>query len=197
MPAKPDGKNRAVFLDRDGVILEERGYLSNPEEVTLLKGAPEAIRKMAGLGLKVVVVTNQSGIGRGLYSEDDYRKVKERMEVLLAHAGARTDAEYHCPHAPWEACGCRKPSIGLVLEAAKDLELDLSGSFVVGDKLSDIQMGRGIGARTVLVRSGYGRRTERNTPRIWDAVAEGILEAADIVASWVAEGRISLGEKPG
>ncbi len=197
MPAKPDGKNRAVFLDRDGVILEERGYLSKTEEVALLEGTPEAIRKMAALGLKVVVVTNQSGIGRGFFSEDDYRKVKERMEALLAQAGARTDAEYHCPHAPWEACACRKPSIGLVLQAAKDLELDLSASFVLGDKLSDIQMGRAIGARTVLVRSGYGRRTERNAPRIWDAVAEGILEAADIVASWVVEGRSSLGENPG
>lgn len=179
---------RAVLLDRDGVILEERGYLSKPEDVTLIRGAAEAIRKMAGLGLKVVVVTNQSGIGRGFFTKEDYRRVKEKMDALLAPLGAKTDAEYFCPHAPWEGCTCRKPNPGLARLAAEELGLSLAGSFVVGDKRSDMEMARAIGAKSILVRTGYGCQTEREGEPIWDAAAQDIGEAAEIIARWV-EGR--------
>lgn len=180
---------KAVFLDRDGVILEERGYLARPDEVVLIEGAAEAIRKVAGLGLLVVVVTNQSGIGRGLFTENDYSRVKEKMDTLLALGGAKADAEYFCPHAPWEGCTCRKPSAGLAFRAAMDLGLDLAASFVVGDKASDMEMARIIGARSVLVRTGYGLETERTLEPVWDAVADGIADAAEIIKSWVGEER--------
>jgi histidinol-phosphate phosphatase family protein len=180
---------KAVFLDRDGVILEERGYLANPDEVILLDGAASAIRMMADLGLRVVVVTNQSGIGRGFFTEEDYRRVKDRMDTLLALRGAKTDAEYCCPHAPWESCSCRKPEPGLALRAAGELGLDLTGSFVVGDKASDMEMSREIGARSILVRTGYGLETERTSEPVWDAVVDGIGEAVEVIRGWIAEGR--------
>jgi len=181
-------KGRAVFLDRDGVILEERGYLSNQKEVTLIRGAAEAIRKMAGLGLKVVVVTNQSGIGRGLFTRTDYLRVKTAMDALLARQGAKTDGEYFCPHAPWEGCGCRKPAPGLALIAGKELGLNLDESFVVGDKRSDMEMARAISAKSILVRTGYGWQTERDGEPIWDAVAQDIGEAAETIARWIEGG---------
>lgn len=180
---------KAVFLDRDGVILEERGYLAKPDEVTLLDGAAEAIRIMAGLGLKVVVVTNQSGIGRGYFDASDYKKVRGRMNALLAEQGAKVDAEYNCPHAPWEECACRKPLPGLVLTAAFELALDVAGSFVVGDKRSDMELARAVKARSVLVRTGYGRKTEKASDCIWDVVVDNIREAAEVIRAWVAEGR--------
>ena len=179
---------RAVFLDRDGVILEERGYLSHPGDVSLVTGAAEAIKLFSRLGLKVVVVTNQSGIGRGLFTRRDYLRVKAAMDALLARQGAKTDGEYFCPHAPWEECGCRKPAPGLALIAGKELGLNLDESFVVGDKRSDMEMARATRAKSILVRTGYGWQTERDGKPIWDAVAQDIGEAAKIIARWV-EGR--------
>lgn len=192
---KDDSLKKAVFLDRDGVILEEREYLARSEDVVLVQGAAEALRLLALLGLKVVVVTNQSGIGRGFFSEDDYHKVRGRMDTLLGQQGAKADAEYYCPHAPWESCNCRKPLPGLALRAARELGLDLARSFMVGDKLSDIQFARVIKARSILVRTGYGLETERTAEPIWDAVANGILEAVDILAGWVAERGDENGEE--
>jgi len=176
---------RAVFLDRDGVILEERGYLSHPGDVSLIAGAAEAIKLFSRLGLKVVVVTNQSGIGRGLFTRRDYLRVKAAMDALLARQGAKTDGEYFCPHAPWEECGCRKPAPGLALIAGKELGLNLDESFVVGDKRSDMEMARAIRAKSILVRTGYGWQTEKDGKPIWDAVAQDIGEAAKIIARWI------------
>jgi histidinol-phosphate phosphatase family protein len=183
---------KAVFLDRDGVILEERGYLAKPDEVTLLDGAAEAIRMMAGLGLKVVVVTNQSGIGRGFFDANDYKKVRERMNTLLAQQGAKVDAEYNCPHAPWEECACRKPLPGLVQTAASELALDVAGSFVVGDKRSDMELARAVKARSVLVRTGYGKETEKDSDGTWDVAVDNISEAAEVIRDWVEEGRVEV-----
>lgn len=182
------GNFPAVFLDRDGVILEEKNYLSREEDVVLLKEAADGIRLLSSVGLKIVIVTNQSGIGRGLFSEGDYRKVMERMLALLGKEGARIDGAYFCPHAPWEGCGCRKPSPGLVFLAEKELDLNLAGSFVVGDKQSDIELARAIGARSILVRTGYGSQTERAEKPVCDAVAQNLREAAEIIVRWV-EGR--------
>ncbi len=178
--------NKAVFLDRDGVILEEKKYLSRVEDVVLTKGAPEAILCLSSLGLKVVVVTNQSGIGRGYFTEKEYHEVMEQMRSLLGGKGAAVDADYFCPHAPDEPCNCRKPSLGLARRAAKDLGIKLVDSFVVGDKISDMEMARAIGAKAVLVRTGYGLEVEKTCSPVWDAVVDGILDAAGIIAGWVA-----------
>jgi histidinol-phosphate phosphatase family protein len=178
-------KRRAVFLDRDGVIIEEKRYLSRAEDVVLVTGSGSAVRRLSSLGLEVVVLTNQSGIGRGFFTEEDYHKVMGQMYSLLTEQGARVDAEYFCPHAPGDGCNCRKPLTGLAARAAKDLGVSLVDSFVVGDKRSDMEMAKAIGAKAVLVRTGYGSEVEKAGDPIWDIAVEGILEASDIIAGWV------------
>jgi D-glycero-D-manno-heptose 1,7-bisphosphate phosphatase len=184
-------KNRAVFLDRDGVIIKEKGFVFEPDDVVLVDAAAEAIIRMSSMGLKIVVLTNQSGIGRGLFNEESYKKVLRRMVQLLEKSGARLDGVHHCPHAPWEGCDCRKPKPGLALKAAKDLGISLSRSFVVGDKRSDMELARAIGSKGILVRTGYGLRTEMEGNPVWDAVANSIVGAVEVIQKWVE------GEKDG
>ena len=148
-----------LFLDRDGVINEECEYLHDPKDLVVLAGVPEAIAAINRRNIPVVVVTNQSGIGRGMYGADTYHGVNRAIEGLLALAGAHLDAWYFCPHLPDADCACRKPRPGM-LAAARDLDLDLPGSVLVGDKVSDLEAARAVGARTVLVRTGYGREVE-------------------------------------
>ncbi len=177
----------AVFLDRDGVIIEDKGFISDPDDVVLIDEAPEAIGRMTSMGLKVVVLTNQSGIGRVLFREDDYSRVMERMLLLLGEGGASLDGVYHCPHAPWEGCDCRKPKPGLALRASRDLGIGLSKSFVVGDKRSDMELSMAIGAKGVLVRTGYGRKAEEEGDPLWDIVVDDIKAAAEVICQWVKE----------
>ena len=129
-----------MFVDRDGTVVADPGYLSEPADVRLLPGAAEAIARLNAAGLPGVMVTNQSGIGRGMYDEAAFRAVQRRVEELLAAEGARLDAVYHCPHAPDVAppCDCRKPEPGLFIRAAGEHGLDLSASFFVGDRPRDV-----------------------------------------------------------
>lgn len=152
----------AVFFDRDGTLIVDADYLSDPEGVVLIPGAPESIRAARQAGWLAVVVTNQSGIGRGLYSEADYRAVDRRFQALLSAEGATVDAVLHCPHHPafTGACACRKPAPGMLLEAARRLGIDLGRSLMVGDKRSDLEAGAAVGAAPILVRTGYGAITE-------------------------------------
>lgn len=156
----PDAK-RWVVLDRDGTIIVQKHYLSDPGEVELLPGAAEALKRMSRLGLGLVVVTNQSGVGRGLYSRRSVKEVNDRMLDLLARqAGVVLDAIYYCPHAPWQECSCRKPAGGMLRAAAEDFAFDPAQSFVIGDKPCDIELGLRAGATTILVRTGYGAEVE-------------------------------------
>ena len=152
----------AVFLDRDGTLIREAEYLADPDGVELLPGVPEALRALRAAGYALVVVTNQSGIARGLYDEHDYRRVADRLDDMLARAGASVDATYHCPHHPDHGppCDCRKPALGMHRRAADQLKLDLAASWYVGDKASDVEPAHAVGGRGILVRTGYGRRTE-------------------------------------
>lgn len=142
---------RAVFLDRDGTIIDDAGYLRDPGRVRLLPGAPEALNRLRNRGYRLVVVSNQSGVGRGLLTREDLENVHRRMAQELAGHGVALDGAYYCPHAPWEGCGCRKPSPGLLIKAAEEMGLDMHRSFMVGDKLSDISAGRRAGCRAVLL----------------------------------------------
>jgi len=180
-------RERAVFLDRDGTLIEEKGYIYRPQDVRLLPKAAEAVSCLKSLGLKVVILTNQSGIGRGFYTEADYRKAMAYLFTLLGGRQAAVDASYFCPHAPWEGCPCRKPSPGMAELAAEELSLDLARSFVVGDKKSDMELARATGARGILVRTGYGAETEKSVTPLWDAVADDLAEAAEIIRGWIAE----------
>jgi D-glycero-D-manno-heptose 1,7-bisphosphate phosphatase len=133
----------AAFLDRDGTIIEDRDFLGDPGQIRLLPGAARAIARLNEMGLPVVVVTNQSGIGRGLITEADYAGVRERLDELLSAEGARLLQSYHCPHAPDREppCDCRKPAAGLYHQAAAEHDLDLARSVYVGDRTRDIDAG--------------------------------------------------------
>jgi D-glycero-D-manno-heptose 1,7-bisphosphate phosphatase len=154
--------NRAVFLDRDGTIIEEVGYLSDLDRLRLIPGAAIAIRRLNQAGFKVVLVTNQSGVARGYFPESFVTQAHELLSRMLAEASARLDGIYYCPHHPRAGdspytmvCDCRKPATGLLDRAARDLDVDLARSFMVGDKWSDVELGHRAGARSVLVRTGF------------------------------------------
>ena len=159
----------AVFLDRDGTIIEDRDYLRDPAEVRLLPGAAGAVRRLNEAGLPVVVVTNQSGIARGLLSEADYEATASRLDDLLAAAQARIDGRYHCPHLPeiTGPCECRKPGALLYERAARDLELDLLRSWWVGDRLRDLEAAARFGGRGTLVLTGAGPTESQRPESAW------------------------------
>lgn len=148
---------RAVFLDRDGTICEEMGYLNHISRFRMYPFAADAIRRLNRAGLRVIVVTNQSGVARGIFPESLVHRVHEKMVTELAAAGARVDGIYFCPHRSEEACGCRKPHPGMLERAAREHGLELAGSYVVGDRYDDLEMAQRIGGRGILVLTGYGR----------------------------------------
>ena len=148
----------AVFLDRDGTVIEEVGHLGEPERVVILPGVPSALRRLADAGYALVVVTNQAGVARGMFTEEAVRAVNERAAELLSSEGIRLDGVYHCPHHPdfTGPCDCRKPAPGMLRSAARDLELDLERSWMVGDHPTDAGAARAAGARPIIVRTGHG-----------------------------------------
>lgn len=156
--------NKACFFDRDGVLIEEMHYLSDPENVRLCDGAADAIRMMRTAGYKIVVVSNQSGVARGYFSEDDLARVEQRVQELLRAQDAAPDRTYYCVHHPKGEraeyrgdCDCRKPKPGMLLRAATELGLDLRQSLLIGDKRSDLEAGFHAGCRAAaLVRTGHG-----------------------------------------
>ncbi|HET7229701.1 MAG TPA: HAD family hydrolase [Longimicrobium sp.] len=174
----------AVFLDRDGTIIHDRDYLADPAGVELLPGAAEAIARLNRAGYFVVIVTNQSGIGRGYMTEADYHAVHRRVVELLASEGARIDAAYFAPHAPGDLDPdeMRKPGAGMYLLAAREHNLDLARSWLVGDRLRDVSPAAGLGARAILVPS---HQTEDAAPEDV-AVAASLLDAARIVIAAVS-----------
>ena len=194
--------NRAVFLDRDGTINEEVGYLTDLSMLRLIPGASAAIKRLNESGFKVVVVTNQSGVARGYFTESFVQETHERILQMLRDAGARVDGIYYCPHHPTTGnplytvvCDCRKPGTGLIDRAAQDLNIDTSISYVVGDRWSDVELGQRAGAHTVLVRTGFAADDPVNVrlPHVVDPdfVAHDITEAAD----WIIQRQTMPGTK--
>ena len=180
----------AVFLDRDGTLTDEVGYVNHPSRLRLLSRSAEAIRRLNAAGVPAVVVTNQAGIARGYFSQDVLDAVNATLVAQLAEAGARLDGVYVCPHHPTEGappyrarCECRKPKPGLLRRAAAELGLDLARSTMIGDKPSDLVPGREVGAATVLVLTGYGRgEWEYHRDRFAvkpDHVADDLLDAVE------------------
>lgn len=177
---------RAVFLDRDGTINEEVGYLSDPAQVTLLPGAAEALARLRDAGFKLVVVTNQSGIARGYMSEADLAAVNESLARQLEGQGAGIDEYYFCPHHPEHGdkkdCDCRKPRPGMAKRAAREHGIDLGRSYFVGDKCSDVELGINAGGKSVLVLTGFGKEERRLLEGRGirpDRIFDGLPEAAD------------------
>jgi D-glycero-D-manno-heptose 1,7-bisphosphate phosphatase len=171
-----DRSSAAVFLDRDGTIMRDVDYCGDPKDVEVFGGATEALRMLKDRGYKLFIITNQSGIGRGYFTDEQYRAVEG--EVLRQLGNDLIDATYYCPHGPDSICGCRKPEPGLVSQAAHDYNLDLTRSFFVGDKDSDIQCGQHAGVKTILVHTGYGQYADQSAA---DFVASDLSHAADII----------------
>jgi D-glycero-D-manno-heptose 1,7-bisphosphate phosphatase len=180
---------RFVLLDRDGTIIVEKHYLADPDGVELIEGAADGLRRLRSLGLGLAVVTNQSPIGRGLFDRAQLAEIHERLTWILAAEGVVLDGLFFCPHTPDDACGCRKPRPGLVEQAAAALGFNPTRSFVIGDMRSDIELGQGVGATTLLVRSGYGARTEAEASASPDHVVDGLVEAAAEIEKALAGSR--------
>lgn len=192
-------KNPAIFLDRDGTINEEVGYIESLDKLVIIPAAFEAIRLINLSGFLAVVVTNQSGIAKALFSEAFVRKTHEQLQAALKQKGAAIDAFYYCPHHPTEGdppyrqvCDCRKPAPGLFLQAARDMSIDLAGSFMIGDRYRDMEAAHRAGVKGVLVKTGYGadvlenigpdQETPEGKP---DFIAGNILQAVH----WILRNR--------
>lgn len=173
--------SRAVFLDRDGTIVEDPGFLHEPGKVKLLPGAGEAIRRLNEHGYLAVVVTNQSGIARGRYTVADYSAVQRRLVELLETHGAHLDGAYFCPHHPQFTgpCECRKPGLKLFLDAEKALDIDLARSFWVGDRLSDVQPANLLAGHGILVATGEGNLHQGQARAMGVMVVADLAEAVD------------------
>ena len=180
---------RFVALDRDGTLIVERNYLSDPADVQLIPGAGAALRRLREMGLGLVVLTNQSAIGRGRFSEARLAEIHDRLTELLRAAGARLDVMYYCPHTPEDDCRCRKPRSGLMEQAARELSFDPRESIVIGDKPCDVELGRAVGATTLLVRTGYGSQMAKACEGLADYTAESLPAAVSVIQRLLARPR--------
>lgn len=189
---------RAVFFDRDGTIIEEKGFIKDPDEVSLIPGAAEALKIAKAMGFLRILVSNQSGVGRGYFGPREVEEVNDRLKALLGERGTDLDDIFYCPHAPEEDCMCRKPRPGLLLEAAIKHAIDLKGSYMIGDREGDVGAIASVGGKAVLVLTGYGEETWKK----WrfghkpNFVARDVLEAVYwILAREIGEGRMTLDPK--
>lgn len=177
--AKKKTNKRAIFFDRDGTVIYDLEYLRDPEQVRLLAGTEKALFELQRQGFYLVLVSNQSGVGRGLLLQEDVERIHCQVIACLAKHGVHLDGVYYCPHAPWEECDCRKPSPVLLLRAAEELDIDLVHSFMVGDKPSDIEAGRRAGCQTVLLAANPSSDMLTPAPDYvtadWSEVARYIL----------------------
>lgn len=184
-------KNRAVFLDRDGVIIEDVHYLRHPDQLRLIAGAAFAIKKLHKAGFKVVVVSNQSAIARGYVTPRILETIHRRLKILLRLQGARLDVIYYCPHHPQAGrrvkCSCRKPEIGMLKAAVRKYNLDLGKSYLVGDTTTDVRTARNAGCAAVLVKTGKAGRDGVYKARP-DAVCKNLAKAA----AWVIKNNKNL-----
>lgn len=181
---------RIVFLDRDGTINEEVHYLYRPEDLHILPGVPQALAILKEAGFRLVVVTNQAGVARGYYTEEDVKRLHTYMNGILRESGADIDRFYYCPHHPShgigvykKSCSCRKPATGMFELAERELGVDKAHSFMIGDKLLDIRAGKNYGLTSILVGTGYGRELHEEdmktgAEQIYDCYADDLLEAA-------------------
>ncbi|MCQ8103386.1 D-glycero-beta-D-manno-heptose 1,7-bisphosphate 7-phosphatase [Methylomonas sp. SURF-2] len=175
---------RWVILDRDGVInVDSDEFVKSPEEWLPLPGSLEAIAELNRHGFKVVVITNQSGLARGLFDLASLAAMHEKMRGMLAELGGQVEAIYFCPHGPKEQCQCRKPKAGMYKAFASDKSVDLSSVYAVGDSYRDIEAARAAGARPVLVKTGKGLQTLHNHPRLNLPIFENLYDAAKYIAS--------------
>lgn len=194
-----NGKKIAVFLDRDGTVNEEVGYLDHADRLMVLPQVGEAISLLNKNGLLAVLVTNQSGVARGYFPESTVKEVHERLKNILKEDGAHLDGIYYCPHHPEVGlpeyrinCNCRKPKTGMIDAAAKDLSIDVKRSYMVGDKISDIEFAQKVGAKGIMVMTGYGREELKYMSHEWkvwpDHIADDLYDAVKWILSQEGKG---------
>jgi len=177
---KPQTK-KGIFFDRDGTLIEEVNYLARPEQLKLFPFAAEAIQLLNENGFLVFLITNQSGIGRKYFNENDLREIHEKLIADLALMDAKLDAIYFCPHAPEDDCDCRKPKTGMIRQATRDFSIDLKNSWTIGDKALDVETGFNAGTKTALVLTGYGIKEREKLNENPDLIAENLLAAVKII----------------
>jgi histidinol-phosphate phosphatase family protein len=169
-----------VILDRDGTMVIDRGYLSDPAGLEFEPGAAEGLKWLCSHGYRLVVITNQSGVGRGLFTIERLEAMHERLNIMVEEAGAKLEGIYYCPHAPDDGCACRKPELGLLMRAASDLNFAPASAIMIGDKESDVEFGRRAGATTILIAAGASAVHVRTQA---DIIAPNLMEAAKAVAA--------------
>jgi D-glycero-D-manno-heptose 1,7-bisphosphate phosphatase len=177
-----DAKSPAVFIDRDGTLMHDADYCSDPKQVRIFPGVSESLLRLKENGYKLIIITNQSGIGRGFFSVEQYRAVE--AEVLRQLGNGLIDATYFCPDVPGQPSKCRKPAPGMILKAMRDHDLDLERSFFVGDKEIDVACGHNAGVRAIRVRTGFDKSTDGSAA---DWVAEDFPAAAEIILNCANE----------
>ena len=170
-------KKTLILLDRDGTLIEEEGYPTDPKRVRLYPGVPRALRELKKAGFRLAVVSNQSGVGRGLVTLTQLRSVNRRFLQMLKKRRAPIDGLYWCPHRPEDGCSCRKPKLGMARRAARDFKVSWKRSISVGDRPSDVEMGRRTGGKGILVLTGYGKRWKKSSTA--DHIARNFKEAAE------------------
>ena len=179
--------HKVCFLDRDGVLIVEKCYLSDPDHVELTPGAPDVIKRLHAEGYLCIVITNQAGVARGYYNEQSINLVHDKINDLLSAEGETIDAYYYCPHHPegtepeyTKICNCRKPATGMIEQACSDFDIDLKSSFIIGDKLTDIQTGFNAGCKTgILVRTGHGESEIESKDTTGIIIQDSIKEAVN------------------
>jgi len=185
---KRNGKEIAAFIDRDGTVIKEKDYLCKIKDIELFPQTARALKLLKGAGFKLILVTNQSGIGRGYFSEKKLLQVHAALEKILSKKGVKFDAIYYCPHAPEAACGCRKPNLGMVKLAEKKFNIDLKRSYSIGDHKGDFMLGKKMGGKGVFVLTGHGKSEYKKlsddplSPRP-DKVEKNIYSAAKWIVS--------------
>lgn len=174
-------KQKAIFLDRDGTLIEEVNFLHRVEDLKFFSYTDEAVSLLKAAGFLILIVTNQSGIGRGLYTEADMHRIHEKIQADLTD---KLDAFYFCPHLPDAGCRCRKPRLGMIEDAQKDFSIDFENSWMIGDKNLDVELGRNAQIKSALVLTGYGNNHLATLAEKPDIVAENLLEAAKSIANY-------------
>ncbi|HQR37513.1 MAG TPA: HAD family hydrolase [Blastocatellia bacterium] len=192
---------RAVFMDRDGTVSDEVGYLNHVSRLRVYPWSASAIRALNDAGLLAVLVTNQAGVARGYFPETMILDVHARLVEELAAQGATLDAIYYCPHHPTAGeppyradCECRKPRPGMLLQAAAEHDIDLASSYVVGDKYSDVRLAHAVGASGVLVMTGYGRGEYEYERETWPRAPEHVAESLEDAVAWIVAAAVGEAE---
>ncbi|MBH52085.1 MAG: HAD family hydrolase [Chloroflexi bacterium] len=176
-------KRRFVILDRDGTIILERHYLSDPDQIALTEGAVSGLTHLASLGFGFIIVTNQSAIARGFFDTDTLDRIHQRLRTMLRSHGIEIEGIYYCPHHPNDGCSCRKPEPGLLNIAAQEFDFDTSECFVIGDNVCDIELGKRVKAQTILVETGHGKTVSKCNLTAPDYTVANLHEAALIIGN--------------